>query len=900
MEAESRSGDPVLEAVGYAAEQFLTTDSWEPRIDDVLARLGQAVGVSRVYVYRNSTGEDGKRLMTQVFEWCAPGVMATLGNEVTIDFAYENGFQRLEKLLGAGEPVYGLTTEFPESEQEDLKAEGILSTASVPVFAGQEWWGYLGFDDTETERDWTKEEINALEAAAGTLGTAVFRTVVEEQLRNTEQQLYEAEQKFQALVERIPAVLYIDPPDEDAQTIYVSPQINDILGITPEEYIGNPDVWYELLHPDDLKRAEAEYESFLETGQPDSSDYRYVRRDKKTVWVHDTSTTIRDKDGKPILVQGVMFDVTEQKEAELQLREAEAKYRALLEKIPAVTYLDPIDENESSVYVSPQVETILGCTPEEWLANTQWWSNHIHPDDADAVWETYSRHRENAEPLAHEYRMVRDDGRTVWIREEAQILRNEDGEPWLIQGLMHDVTEQKEAEQKISYMAYHDRLTDLPNRAMFEEHLDLALARAQRSEMAIAVLFMDLDNFKLLNDSLGHAAGDELLRQMSDRLKEATRETDLVARQGGDEFLVLLADIEMSADGGGEGNNNAYIVAEAVASRVHEALKPAFNLGGGSEFYTSASIGISVCPLDASDGAGLLKNADAAMYRSKKAGPGSYVIHTREAADASNQLTFTNRLRKAVERQHWLLYYQPLVDLKKGELVGLEALVRWRDPNGGIIRPGEFIPLAEEIDLIDAIGDWVLEELCRQVELWKVEGLDVDVSFNLSPRQLRHPELPDHILPFLQQRDVNPARIIMEVTESTAMTDPERTQKVLWQLHAQGLRLAIDDFGTGSSSLSRLKHLPIDILKVDQSFIRDIPEDENAGSMVTAIIDLARGLKITSLAEGIETMEQWRFLTEAGCELGQGYLFSRPVPAAEISARFQKDGLQVIEQRPQG
>ncbi|MEX0833015.1 MAG: EAL domain-containing protein [Actinomycetota bacterium] len=900
MEAESRSGDPVLEAVGYAAEQFLTTDAWEDRVDDVLQRLGRAVEASRAYVYQNHTSGNGQLLMSQRYEWCDDGVRPTLGNPETLDFPYERGFERLEKLLSAGDPVYGLTNDFPESEQEDLKGEGILSMASVPIFAGEEWWGYFGFDDTETERDWTKQEIHALQAAAGTMGTAINRRKIEEKLRSAEKQLYEAEQKFQSIVERIPAVLYLDPPDEEKKTIYVSPQIKNILGISPENYIENPEIWYAMLHPDDRERAEAEYESFLETGQPDTSDYRYIREDGKVVWVHDVSSTIRDEDGKLTLVQGIMFDVTDQKEAEMQLREAEAKYRALLEKIPAVTYLDPIDENEPSVYVSPQVETILGCTPEEWLANPQWWSNHIHPDDADTVWETYSKHRENAEPLAHEYRMVRDDGRTVWIREEAQVLRNEDGEPWLIQGLMHDVTAQKEAEQKISYMAYHDRLTDLPNRAMFEEHLELALARAQRSEQAIAVLFMDLDNFKLLNDSLGHAAGDELLRQMADRLKEATRETDLVARQGGDEFLVLLADIEMSADDSGEGNNNAYIVAEAVASRVHEALKPAFNLGGGSEFYTSASIGISVCPLDASDAGSLLKNADAAMYRSKKAGPGSYVIHTREATDASTQLTFTNRLRKAVERQHWLLYYQPLVDLKKGEMVGLEALVRWRDPNGGIIRPGEFIPLAEEIDLIDAIGDWVLEELCRQVELWKVEGLEVDVSFNLSPRQLRHPELPDHILPFLQQRKVDPARIIMEVTESTAMTDPERTQKVLWQLHAQGLRLAIDDFGTGSSSLSRLKHLPIDILKVDQSFIRDIPEDENAGSMVTAIIDLARGLKITSLAEGIETMEQWRFLTEAGCELGQGYLFSRPVPAAEISARFQKDGHQVVEQPPQG
>ncbi|MEX1047023.1 MAG: EAL domain-containing protein [Actinomycetota bacterium] len=453
--------------------------------------------------------------------------------------------------------------------------------------------------------------------------------------------------------------------------------------------------------------------------------------------------------------------------------------------------------------------------------------------------------------------------------------------------------ERKRSEEQVAFMAHHDELTGLPNRAMFEELLDMALARARRNDMASSVLFLDIDNFKLVNDSLGHEAGDELLGQIAIRLREATRDTDLVARQGGDEFLVLLADIETS--GASQDVEGALMVAESVITRIQQELEAPFLLRD-TEVYVTVSIGVSMFPAYANDGRTLLKNADTAMYRSKKAGPGGYVVYSTEVGDPLGKLSLTTRLRKAVEGDHLVLHYQPILDLKTLQIVGVEALLRWQDPTQGMIPPGEFIPLAEEIGLIGAIGEWVIDDMCKQARSWRDDGLEIEMSFNLSPRQLWQPDLVTKILGYLEKSSVPPEQVIIEITESAAMTDPDRTQQILWDLHGRGLRLAIDDFGTGYSSLSRLKHMPVSTLKIDRSFVMDIPQDPDAGSMVTAVIQLAHSLGMTSLAEGIETDEQWRFLVEQGCQHGQGFYFSRPVPADEIIALHRRNGMNLAQE----
>jgi diguanylate cyclase (GGDEF)-like protein/PAS domain S-box-containing protein len=567
-----------------------------------------------------------------------------------------------------------------------------------------------------------------------------------------------------------------------------------------------------------------------------------------------------------------------------KLREAEAKHRAVVEHIPAITYTYIVGDERPNNYVSPQVEALLGITPEEWVADQDYWVKHLHPEDRDRARNEFARCRDSGDPFTEEYRMIAEDGRTVWFRDEFVVIPGESGHPAVVQGVMLDIDDRKRAEEQLAFLAYHDKLTGLPNRHMFEELLGLSLARAKRYDTGAAVIYMDLDDFKLVNDSLGHAAGDDLLKAVAERLQEATRETDLVARQGGDEFLLLMSDMERTQDGPVEGvPDPLQLVAESVAGRVHDALRLPFMLEG-TEFYVSASIGISIFPSDSSSAEELLKNADAAMYQSKKAGPGGFLVFSRDGSGSVSKLSLATRLRRAVDRQHWVLHYQPVVELNGGHISGVEALIRWQDPRGGLIAPGEFIPLAEEMGLIEAIGDWVVVELARQSAAWSEMGISLEAAFNLSPRQLWQGDLVSRVLTHLEDAGVDPARIVVEITESAAMTDPDRTQRILWELHGRGVRLAIDDFGTGHSSLSRLKNLPVDILKIDRSFIRDVADDRDAASMVKAIVQLAESLGMVSLAEGIETEEQWRFLLGEGCKLGQGFLFGRPVSAEEITA----------------
>jgi diguanylate cyclase (GGDEF)-like protein/PAS domain S-box-containing protein len=572
------------------------------------------------------------------------------------------------------------------------------------------------------------------------------------------------------------------------------------------------------------------------------------------------------------------------------LREANARYRALVEQIPAIVYIDVVHESMATTYVSPQIEALLGIKPQEYIDDPDLWTKRLHPDDRERALSTYLQGRESGEPFTFEYRLLSGDGTPVWFRDSAVVVRDERGEPTFIEGVMLDITDRKNAEEHAAFLAYHDKLTGLPNKTMFEELLDLAIARARRHDLAVAVITTDLDDFKLVNDSLGHDRGNELIRQLADRLREATRETDLVARQGGDEFLLLLSDLDRN---GSPGQGDATVVAQTVASRVREALNAPFDLRG-TEVYVTASIGIAVFPNHAADVAELLRNSDAAMYQSKRMAPGGYAVYSDQTGDALGRLSLSTRLRKAVENQNWELHYQPIVDLVDGAMTGVEALIRWNDPSGGLVPPGDFIPLAEEMGLIEVIGDWVVEELARQDAAWRAEGLDIELSFNLSPRQLWQPDIASRILSRLASGDVDPTRTIVEVTESTAMTDPDRTLRILGDLHGRGLRLAIDDFGTGYSSLSRLKHMPVDFLKIDRSFVREVHADEQAGNMVKAIIQLADGLGMTPLAEGIETEQEWRFLVESGCRLGQGYYFCRPIPAADILARHRRAGLKVV------
>ncbi len=421
---------------------------------------------------------------------------------------------------------------------------------------------------------------------------------------------------------------------------------------------------------------------------------------------------------------------------------------------------------------------------------------------------------------------------------------------------------------QLAYLAYHDQLTGLSNRAMFQEQLEATIARARRHDFSVAVLYVDLDNFKLVNDEYGHHAGDQLLREVANRLKTAARETDLVARLGGDEFLLLLGDLEREPESGAPGPVE---VSRSVADRIHELLRAPFEVED-TEIYVTTSVCLSVFPTHAADARGLLSNADSAMYRGKRTGPGSTTGLPDHASDPKGRLSMAGRLRRAVEDKRLMLRYQPIVDLTDGHTVGAEALIRW--PSGGTeVPPSEFLPLAEEIGLMDVIGEWVVHQACRQTRAWQEEEKPLLMTVNLSPQELRRPDILKVIVDEIESADLQPSDLVIEITESAAVGDEEATGALLQSFHEYGLQMAIDDFGTGYSSLSRLKSLRAHYLKLDRSFLRGVPGDVFASSVVVAVIELARTLGMTTIAEGVETEAQWRFLLERGCALGQGWLF---------------------------
>ena len=554
------------------------------------------------------------------------------------------------------------------------------------------------------------------------------------------------------------------------------------------------------------------------------------------------------------------------------------RFRSIVQHVPAVTYIDAIDDRASTLYVSPQVEELLGYPPHEWMGDGDLWLRVIHPEDRVRAAAENQRHNETGESFSLDYRIYRKDGRLVWIHDEATMIRDERGVPTFSIGMMIDVTETKRGDEKVAFLTYHDELTGLPSRAMFEELLELSITRARHHEASVAVMCVDIDDFRLVNDSLGRLAGDEVLNVVAGRLREAARETDLVARRSGDTFLLLLADLERE----GDDVELAVARAETAAQRILDSLAIPFR-ASGTELYVSASIGISLFPQDGDETGSLLRNAEAAMLESKKGGH-AYVVSNRGALDSSAKLRFVTRLRKAAESQRWTLHYQPILELATGRMQGVEALIRWIEPDGTMVPPGDFIPLAEELGLIEAIGDWVVRELVYQAQAWRELDIDLDIGFNLSPRQFWQPDLAEGILERIREGGIDPSKIVVEITESSAMNDPDKAQTILEDLHAGGLRIAIDDFGTGYSSLARIRDMPVDVLKIDRSFVSGVDVDPQNQSIVSAFIELSRGLGVTTLAEGIETEGELAFVRDRGCVMGQGFYFSKPVPPEEIIA----------------
>jgi diguanylate cyclase (GGDEF)-like protein len=496
----------------------------------------------------------------------------------------------------------------------------------------------------------------------------------------------------------------------------------------------------------------------------------------------------------------------------------------------------------------------------------------IHEEDRQAVMEQADAvlSRKSAYPLEH--RIIHKDGRMRWIKNTPVPRIDQQGHLIAYDGLVSDITDRKQAEQKLTHIAYYDALTNLPNRELFRDRLRQAIIQARRHKRMFAVMILDLDRFKGINDTLGHKIGDSLLQYVSERLVNSIREGDTVARLGGDEFIILFPDIAQARD------------ASFVAQKIHNTLLKGFLLDS-QELFITASIGISLYPSDGTDVDTLIKNADVAMYQAKAQGRNNYQFYTPTMnTEALSKLMLENNLRKALERKEFVLHYQPLVELSTGRITGAEALVRWKHPRLGLLSPLEFIPIAEETGLIVPIGEWILENVCVQGKTWNEMGLSpFRMTVNLSMRQFAHDAVLKTVLNALEKSDLDPDHLELELTESIVMQNAEQTIVTLHELKSAGIQISLDDFGTGFSSLSYLKNLPLNRLKLDRSFVSGLAKETKNESISKAIIGIAHSLSLKVIAEGVETFDQLELLRSWKCDEVQGFLFSRPIPVEEIT-----------------
>ena len=555
------------------------------------------------------------------------------------------------------------------------------------------------------------------------------------------------------------------------------------------------------------------------------------------------------------------------------LRLSEARLGSLLSL--SADWIWEQDAQLRFTYFSDGIEAATGIPAEQLLGRSRFDGEAFDaPEDAITAYQACIDHRQAFRDFT--YAFTRADGVRRYLRISGEPVFDVDGNFSGYRGVGRDVTTATLSELKVQELARFDSLTGLPNRNMFLGELDRAIARARRHGGSFAVAFIDLDRFKVINDTLGHGAGDELLRIMAGRLQATLRASDIVGRLGGDEFVVLLeGDAGISA-------------LRAVTDKMLEAIREPMTVQGCS-FLVTGSIGVSVYPADGADAATLLRHADAAMYLAKDKGKNNAQFYTAELAElAAQQYALEADLRLALERGELLLYYQPKFDVAGGRMQSVEALLRWQHPVRGMVLPGDFIPLAEERGLIVPIGRWVIHSACRQMREWRNAGREVlPVAVNLSARQFASDSLLDDIFDALVQHGLSPNDLEIELTESVLMADPERASHVLQRLHTMGVSIAIDDFGTGYSSLSYLKRFPARTVKIDRSFINGLPDDAEDSAITQAVIAMAHSLGLGVVAEGVETEAQLKMLRELGCDEAQGFLLGRPMPADALAEQLE-------------
>jgi diguanylate cyclase (GGDEF)-like protein/PAS domain S-box-containing protein len=707
-----------------------------------------------------------------------------------------------------------------------------------------------------------RDELASLAGAINTMLDA---------LQRSQHARRESEERYRALVEQTSEGIFL--VDADTKCILeANPAFRRLLGYTVEEVLGL--TLYDLkVHDCERVDVDHDVQRILVEKHCLFGERRHHRRDGSYVDL-EVSAILIAREGRQVLCF-ILHDLTERKRAEeaRARRQSEERFRSLFQNASDVIII--VEADGTIRYHSPAAERGWRY-PLETL-NGRNMFDLVHPDDLARAHNLFAQALASpAVNITTELRLQHVDG--AW-RDFEVIVNNllADAGVSGIVATYRDITERKGFEKELAHLAFHDPLTNLPNRALFIDRLEHALVRADRKQGTVAVLFLDLDNFKVINDSLGHQLGDQLLIAASKRLQACLRLQDTVARLGGDEFTILLEDIAGVSD------------AIHVAERIMDQFQAPFTFGE-HEVYTTTSIGIALSTLGLDRPGGLLRDADLAMYRAKNRGKAQYEVFDRSMNSyAMERLELETDLRRAIERSEFRVHYQPVVLLESSRIVEVEALVRWEHPRRGMVSPAQFIPLAEETGLILPIGRWVLEEACRQMRAWQMQYPSeppLMISVNLSARQFQHPKLVEDIADILQDTRLDPASLKLEITESVMMQDAKATIGTLWQLKELGIQLAIDDFGTGYSSLAYLKRFPIDILKIDRSFVDRLGRDPEDTAIVRSVVTLAKTLNLAVTGEGIETAEQLLQLQALGCERGQGYYFAKPLPSDALSSLF--------------
>ena len=705
--------------------------------------------------------------------------------------------------------------------------------------------------------------IGLFEAEEGQLMLATARDITER--KQAEKDLQESEQRFRTIFEQ--SAMGISIADPDRRFLETNVAYQRLTGYGGEELYGKEIA--ELSHPDDVPEDESRNEK-VHAGDKDryQREKRYIRKDGAQIWVRPTISVVRDANGEPEFLIGMVEDITERKQAEKALEQSEKRYRSVVERTADGLFLSDFESNQI-LETNAALQSMLGYSSEELIRMTLY---DFIVDSKENIDRNAQRVFEERQSLIGERRYRRKDGEVIDVEVSASVIPY--GGKEVSCGIVRDVTERKAMERELTYRAFRDPLTGLPNRTLLEDRLKQAVVRADRSGEQIAVMFLDLDNFKVINDSLGHKTGDELLVAVGRRLQSCLRPSDTVARLGGDEFTILL-----DVDSGVE-------EARQVAGRILDEIRIPIVLQG-KKLSVNVSIGIAIggsgeLPED------LLRDADLAMYRAKFSGKAHYEVFLPSMhEEALERLNLEDELRRSVERGELEVCYQPRISLNTGRIIGTEALVRWEHPERGLIMPNDFIPFAEETGLINELGRWTLEESCRKARDYGKYNSDdstLTVSVNLSVSQLQQPSFVEEVSEILQRTGLDPRDLILEITESVIMGEPESNVATLKGLKELGVELAIDDFGTGYSSLSYLSRFPIDSLKVDRSFVAKLKEDSDETIIVSSVVALAHSLRMEVLAEGVETVYQLARLRELGCDQAQGNYFSGPVTHREILA----------------